>query len=326
MVARSCLEPLTMSTTLSLFSAERWRQFSLHTATPVLVLLFSCSLWGLTWLPLKNFAQAGLSGPLLAMLTYGGAGLVGLPWLLRQRPAWQRDSALLVWMAMVGGWGNTAFVSAMVMGDVVRGMLLFYLAPVWSVLGGRWLLGERVSMRRASAVVLSLFGAFWVVGGTAAFAMQPSGADLMAITAGLGFAGNNILARKAQTIPLASKVVSVLLGCGLTSLLMVWWLSAAGFVPLIWPSVSLSTLLALVIFSLLWLGLVTATWQWSVTHLEAGRSGVIAIAELVVAVVSATLLGQERLSLVECIGGALITFAAVLEATDPQILLPQEPA
>jgi drug/metabolite transporter (DMT)-like permease len=43
---------------------------------------------------------------------------------------------------------------------------------------------------------------------------------------------------------------------------------------------------------------------------------VIAIAELVVAVLSATLLGSESLSAREAMGGALIALAAVLEATD----------
>jgi hypothetical protein len=315
-----------MSIRLSFLSHSRWQHTPLNPLTPVFVLLFSSTLWGLTWLPLKGFAQVGLSGPLLAMLTYGVAGLAGLPWLLRQRPSWRRDSLLLLWIALVGGWGNTAFVSAMVMGDVVRGMLLFYLAPVWSVLGGRIVLGERVSSRRGWAVVLSLLGAFGVVGGTAAFTAPPSVSDVMAVSAGLGFAGNNILARKAQSVPLVSKVVAVLLGCGLTSMSMVVVLSVAGHVPLIWPDINLSTVLALLVFSLLWLGLVTATWQWSVTRLEAGRSGVIAIAELLVAVGSATLLGHEHLSLIECLGGALITLAAILEATDPPSPNNQEPA
>ena len=132
---------------------------------PVAVLLFSSSVWGLSWLPLKAFAEHGLSGPLLALLTYGLVGLVGLPWLWRERALWLRDKRLLLALVVLGGWGNASFVSALVLGDVVRVMLLFYLAPVWSVLGGRLFLGEAVSLRRAGAVALALIGAFLVVGG-----------------------------------------------------------------------------------------------------------------------------------------------------------------
>lgn len=291
----------------------------------VWVLLFSSSLWGLTWWPLKSFADLGLSGPLLAMLSYGFAGMVGLPWLLAQRKQWRAQSGLLVLIALVGGWGNTAFVSAMVMGDVVRVMLLFYLAPVWSVLGGYLFLGERISLRRAWAVALSLGGAFLVVGGVAAFAAPISAADLLAVTAGLAFSGNNIVARKAQGVPTGSKTVALLLGCGVTSLVMVWVLAPHAGLATFAFDVSIFSprvLWLLAAFSLLWMALVTYTWQWSVTRLEAGRSGVIAIAELVVALFSATLFGGESMTLLECLGAALIGSAAVLEATDHQAPAP----
>jgi drug/metabolite transporter (DMT)-like permease len=287
----------------------------------VWVLLFSSALWGLTWWPLKGFAAQGVSGPQLAMLSYGFAGLVGLPWLLAQRKQWRAQSGFLLLIALVGGWGNTAFVSAMVLGDVVRVMLLFYLAPVWSVLGGRLFLGERVSLRRAGAVALSLGGAFLVVGGTGVFTAPLSAADLLAVSAGLAFSGNNILARKAQGVPTESKTVGLLLGCGATSALMVWLLAPqAGLAAFSFHAAHFSPgmLVLLAAFSLLWMGLVTFTWQWSVTRLEAGRSGVIAIAELVVALFSATLLGGESMTLLECLGAALIGCAAVLESTDSQ--------
>jgi drug/metabolite transporter (DMT)-like permease len=283
----------------------------------VWVLLFSSSMWGLTWWPLKQFAAQGLSGPLLAMLTYGFAGLLGIVVLMAQRKALRAHALMWLLIALVGGWGNTAFVSAMVLGDVVRVMLLFYLAPVWSVLGGRLFLGERVSPRRGIAVALSLAGAFLVVGGVAALSTAPGAADVLAITAGLAFSGNNILARKAQGIPAASKSVAVLLGCGFTSWLMLVLLpSTAGAAS---PHYTPLLLAALAVFSLLWMGLVTTTWQWSVTRLEAGRSGVIAIAELVVAVISATLLNAQMPSSTEMMGGALIALAAVLEATDTSV-------
>lgn len=291
----------------------------------VWVLLFSACLWGLTWWPLKHFGALGLSGPLLAMLSYGFAGLLGLPWLLKQRAQWRTQTGLLVLIALVGGWGNTAFVSAMVLGDVVRVMLLFYLAPVWGVLGGRLFLGERISLRRAFCVALSLGGAFLVVGGTAAFATPPSAADLLAISAGLTFSGNNILARKAQGVPTESKTVALLLGCGLTSALMVWLLAPQAGLAAFSLGTSLGNarlLLSLAAFSVGWLALVSYTWQWSVTRLEAGRSGVIAIAELVVALFTATLLGGQAMALAECLGAALIGVAAVLEATDNGLARP----
>lgn len=279
---------------------------------PVAVLLFSSSMWGLAWLPLKAFGNEGLSGPLLAALTYGMVGVVGLPWLWRERGDWSREPKLLLLIVLLGGWGNAAFVSAMVLGDVVRVILLFYLAPVWSVLGGRIFLGERVSRRRAAAVVLALVGAFLVVGGFDAFSSPLQVTDLLAVSAGMGFAGNNVASRAAQSIPTATKTVALCAGCAVLALLMLLFTRGDGTVPTFTPGL----IAGLVAYSLGGLVLVTATWQWSVTRLEAGRSGVIAIAELLVAMVTATLIGGEDLATRELIGGLLITIAAVLEATD----------
>jgi len=285
---------------------------------PVWVLLFSASMWGLSSLPLKAFAEYGLSGPLLACVAFGFAGVLGLPLLLREYSQWRHSLPMLVLLALVGGWGNTAYVTALVQGDVVRVMLLFYLLPAWSVLGGRVFLGERISLRRGSAVALALTGAFLVVGGFAAFDAPLTLADLMAVTAGLAFAGNNIIARHAQGIPTASKTVVVFLGCAVLALpltLMVSGRDAAGLLLDLTPAV----LGWLVAYSIGWLALVTATWQWSVSRMEAGRAGVISIAELVVALLAATLVGGETMTVLECVGAVVIALAAILEATDSAV-------
>lgn len=274
------------------------------------LLLFSSTLWGLTWWPLKRFADAGLSGPVLAMLAYGGVGLLGLVLLWRQRAAWRADAGLLVLLGAVGGWANASFVHALVIGDVVRVMLLFYLAPVWGVIGGRIFLGEAVRARRALAAGIALLGLWFVIGGARAFDTPLSAADWLALSAGLGFTGNNIAARAAQRVPLASKSVAVFAGCALVS---------AGFVlfegqP--WPALSGPVVGGLLAYGFVWLLLSTVTWQYGVTRLEAGRAGVITVAELVVAVLSAAWLGAAQMNAQEWFGGALITAAALLEATD----------
>jgi drug/metabolite transporter (DMT)-like permease len=277
---------------------------------PVSLLIFSATLWGLTWWPLKQFGAAGLSGPLMSLASYGLVGLVGLPWLLRERRAWRGQAHFLLLLALFGGWSNASFVSALMLGDVVRVMLLFYLAPVWSVLGGRLFLGEAISSRRLIAVILSLAGAFLVVGGKEALQTPPSFADVLAISAGLTFSASNLTTRAAQGIPMASKIVAVFIGCGVVSAFMAWQHGAA---PPAWNG---GLMLALFGFSFVWLVLATATTQYGVTHIEAGRAGIILIVELLAAVLSAIVIGGEQLLPSEWLGGALIAAAALIEATD----------
>lgn len=277
----------------------------------VLLLFFSASLWGLTWWPVKTFAAAGLSGPYLTLLSYGPVGLCGLYFLLRERAAWRSQTRLLLLLALVGGWANTAFINALLLGDVVRVMLLFYLSPVWSVLGGRLFLGERVSRRRMLAVCLALMGLWLVIGGADAFNAPLSTSDLLALSAGLAFAGNNLISRATQSVPMTSKTVVVFIGCGLLSAVSVSWQG----LPM--PVMTASLGLALLAYGFGWMVLATATWQYGVTHLETGRAGVILITELVVAVVSVTWFGGEQMLPRMWMGGLLIAVASLLEATDP---------
>lgn len=277
----------------------------------VLLLFFSASLWGLTWWPVKGFAAAGLSGPYLTLLSYGPVGLCGLYFVLRERAAWRSQTRLLLLLALVGGWANTAFINALLLGDVVRVMLLFYLSPVWSVLGGRLFLGEGVSGRRMLAVCLALMGLWLVIGGAEAFNAPLSTSDLLALSAGLAFAGNNLISRATQSVPMTTKTVVVFIGCGLLSALSVSWQG----LPL--PVMTVSPGLALLAYGFGWMVLATATWQYGVTHLETGRAGVILITELVVAVVSVTWFGGEQMLPRMWMGGLLIAAASLLEATDP---------
>lgn len=277
---------------------------------PLLLLFFSASLWGLTWWPVKNFAAAGLSGPWLTLLSYGPVGLAGLYFVWRERAAWRQQLGLFLLLGLVGGWANTAFINALLLGDVVRVMLLFYLSPIWSVLGGRLFLGEKVGPRRMLAVALALAGLWFVIGGAQAFNAPLSTSDLLALSAGLAFAGNNLISRATQSVPMVSKTVVVFMGCGVVSAATLGWQNLPA------PTLSVPLGLALLAYGFVWMLLATATWQYGVTHLESGRAGVILITELVVAVLTVTWFGGEEMLPRIWLGGLLIAAASLIEATD----------
>jgi drug/metabolite transporter (DMT)-like permease len=83
-----------------------------------------------------------------------------------------------------------------------------------------------------------------------------------------------------------------------------------------WSALSAGTVLGVLAYGFIWLGLAMVTWQYGVTHLETGRAAVILITELVVAVGSSVLLGEEQLVPRMVLGALLIGAAALLEATD----------
>lgn len=274
----------------------------------VMLLLLSAVMWGLTWWPLKAFNEAGIDGVPLILSSYGVVGLALSWFLVRDWKLWCGKRHFLLLFFVLGGYANLAFASAMIYGDVVRAMMLFYIGPVWGVIGGRFFLGEEVDRQRWLGVALAMVGAWMVLGGTAVFDSPLSPMDLLALSAGMAFALNNITFRATPTYPTASKVAAMFLGCGLFALVL---MPVQGHGIPVLPS---WIWVALVGFGLLWLLGATVATQWSVTHMEAGRASILLTAELLVAVLSATLIGGESLSMLEIIGGALIFASTILEA------------
>lgn len=276
---------------------------------PVLVLLASSALWGLTWLPLKNFGEHGIQGPVVTLFGHGSVGLVALPWLFSTRREWRAGWKDMAGIAFFCGAANISFASAMLLGDVTRVMALFYLLPAWGVLGGRLLLDERIDAARAFSVVLALAGAFLIVGGVSVLSSPPSLVDALAVLAGLAFALNNVLFRKAAGVAVPTKVAATFAGTLAWAALIV--LLAADGLPQGIPAGKWAQVVA---FGAVWILLASAGTMWAVHHMEAGRSSVLIIMELVTAVASASLILGERPTQTEWAGGALIVLSAVLEA------------
>lgn len=265
-------------------------------------------LWGTAWMPLKYFGGQGLNGVALTMLSYGLVGIFALPWLLHRRASWWEQRHLVLLIALVGGGANICFLTALVSGEVVRVMLLFYLAPVWGVLGGRMFLAEPFTRMRVVAVVCAVAGAALILGGPAALDAPVSMIDLLALASGMLYASQNIATRAADRTPLDAKALVVFIGCGLLSAAIVFG-SGQSLPPL--PAPLIGQLFG---FAGVWMLAAMLITAYGVTHLEAGRSAVLLVFELLVATISAMWIGGERLSGIEWVGAVLIAGAALLEA------------
>lgn len=281
---------------------------------PVLVLLSASVAWGLTWLPLKYFGSYGLRGVSVTLVAHGSVGAIALAWLAQSFRAWRAELRSMLLLSMFGGLANLAFASAIVSGNVVRVMVLFYLLPAWSVLGGWLLLRERVDTLRKLAVLGALLGAFLLLGGPRVLAERPSAADALAVVSGMALSLNNVLFRKLSRVPVANKVGAMFAGC------LIWAAPLALLgVEHLPEGVPGEVWLELVAFGFCWLLVATVGTQWGVSHMEAGRSAVLIIMELVAAVASAALLNGTELRPLEWLGGCLIVGSAFIEARRPAL-------
>jgi drug/metabolite transporter (DMT)-like permease len=273
------------------------------------VLLGASMLWGLTWLPLKHFGAVGIEGPLVTLSAHGSVGLLAIPFLALKRRSWLSEWPSLVLVAVFGGLANLAFATAMMEGDVPRVMALFYLLPAWGVVLARVLLGEPIDTMRLSSLAAALVGAFLVLGGRRMLVAPPSWIDALATLSGLALAVNNVVFRKAQAVGVSTKVAAVFvgsLGWGAVTVAL-----GSGTRPV---TATADDWLAVVAFGLVWILLATLGTLFGVNHLEAGRSSVLILMELVTAVTSSALLLRQLPDAGACVGGALILTSALIEA------------
>lgn len=284
-------------------------KFSSDNTLPVMSLLTGALVWGLIWYPYRALQMLGIFGPLATMITYLIAMLCGCFML---RKVW-RELPRAGWWALLlvisAGWANLGYVLAMLHGEVMRILLLFYLAPLWTILFSYWLLGERLNRYGLLVIFLALSGALVMLWEPQLGLPLPKNfSEWLGLSAGISFALSNVTSRRAEHLSVESKSFGLWFGTGLLSIPVVFWQgNVAGQLALIdAASGCLLLLMGLVLCA------TSIVVQYGVTHLSANRAVVLFLFELVVAAVSSFWLANEAMALREWLGAVMIISASLL--------------
>ena len=276
---------------------------------PALAMMIGASLWGVIWYPMRLLEGGGLGGIWLTLTLYGTALVASLPRTARAIPEFAQSPGWLALLMLAAGWTNIAFVEAVLEGNILRVLLLFYLSPLWATLMGWLFLQERITRTGFASLVIAMSGALLMLWNPVLGAPWPQGkADWMALTAGFAFALSNVVTRKLQDVSIEAKVLSVWAGVAVVALVMI----AVFSLPMPRPSVSIFT--GAVVLGLFGILLMTLLVQYGVTHRPVHRSAVLALIELVAGAIAQQLLTDEVVTLREWVGGGLIVVGAYLSA------------
>lgn len=271
-------------------------------------LLFGATTWGLVWYPYRLLELSGVSGALSSFVTYLIPLLVGIVVFRRQLSQVRDLRWMLLGIGLTAGWTNLAYVLAILHGEVMRVLLLFYLSPLWTVFFARLWLAERPNRYGYLVIAMAFAGAVTMLWQPSlGIPLPQNSAEWLALSAGLTFAATNVLSRRGKEIPVNLKSLGVWAGVSLLSLLaMAFYPAEFAVMPRLSPA-DWTMLLALgaIMF------LVTVTVQYGLTHTPANQAIVIFLFELVVAAVSSYFLANEALGMREWLGGALIVAASL---------------
>ncbi|MGD2056718.1 MAG: DMT family transporter [Gammaproteobacteria bacterium] len=276
---------------------------------PIISLLFTASLWGIVWYPLRLLESQGLTGLWSSLISYGAAMLAGSWVFFREARVLRENFLQLMLMGVMAGWCNVAFILAVLDGTIVRVLLLFYLSPFWAVCLGWLLLGERLDGKSLLVFLLAVSGAMIMLWDAQVGMPWPrEDADWLAVSSGFAFALSNVLVRRLQPVGVWLKSASSWLGVVLVAL--AWIAGGGAAIPAVAPGIYLLA----IVLGLCGFLLMTLTVQYGVSHMPVHRSAVILLFELVVGALSSLLLTDEVVLVREWIGGAMIVTAAWIAA------------
>jgi len=282
---------------------------------PMISLLLGAIIWGVAWYPYRILEQHGIGGELSTTLTYFTALLIGLVLFRKQlsrKVIFNVATRYLVWIGLCAGWASMAYTLGIIHGEVMRVLLLFYLAPLWTILFARLLLNEQLSVYGYFIILLSLTGAIlmlWQPGNR--IPMPVSYGDWMGLTGGFMFALANVLIRKDQLHSIQLKSLAVWVGATLIGVVVLMLKGDISIFPVY--SINEYIWLLLLVVGLL-IFCLSVLLQFGLTHTPANQAIIILLFELVVAALAAYLLTEEVMALKDWVGGLMIVSASLFSA------------
>ncbi len=181
-------------------------------------LVYAATLWGLVWYPYRLLNEAGVGGIASSFFSYATPLLLLGGWhgraLYSARGHWMWLSAL----GLAAGWTNLAYVLAVLEGEVVRVLLLFYLSPLWTVLFSRFLLHEQLNRAGWAVMALAAGGGLTMLWQPGEWPLPASYAEWLALSAGVAFAMSNVISRHLDGVSEGAKAVSVWAGVAVLTL------------------------------------------------------------------------------------------------------------
>lgn len=141
--------------------------------------------WGLYWIPQRSFEAGGLTA---------GWGTIGQYLmcfaLLAPVAVWRLYNRLPTGLEMplaglLLGGGIVCYANSFLFTDVVRALLLFYMAPLWATIFEYVMLRKRPGWWRAVSLPISLLGVWIAIGQDAGIPLPENIGDWLAIVSGI---------------------------------------------------------------------------------------------------------------------------------------------
>lgn len=277
-----------------------------------MVLAISAALWGLFWIPIRALEDQGLEPALVTSSQFVIPGICLIPFALvrlarKQSLGFQHfDSGLLI------GTAFALYCVSVLLTDVARALILFYVMPAWATLIEIFLLKRRFTLFRGLALLLSLGGMIAILNIDTSFRLSLNSGDAMALAAGLFMAFGATRVRQLPESDVFSQVFAFFFYGTIVSILLLLIPATA---PSAMPDVDFLWRLFPWLILMGTCYLIPIMWglYWGSRYVDPARLAILFQLEVIIGIGSAALLTGEPFGIREMIGGLLVVSAGLVE-------------
>ena len=276
-----------------------------------LALAISAGAWGIYWLPQRILEEGGLTGGwgTIAQMIIGV--LILLPIAIWRKIKGRSTGFELPFTGLLVGGGFICYALSFLLTDIIRALILFYMTPIWTTIFEIFFLKRRPGLERVLTLGLAL-GGLWVVFSKQTIIPFPENSgDWLAFVGGAIFAGGMIRLEITKTDSVFPFIFSFFFYGALFNIVAGFLLADyLGPIPPIESFISMSLfLLPLSIFYFIPTGIVIL---WAPSKLGAGLCSILFLSEIVVGVISSSILTDEPFGWREILGSSMIVFGGIL--------------
>ena len=273
----------------------------------------SAAAWGMYWFPLRLIESVGISSSWSVVIINACPMILLIPLFLFTFKNLKLKLKPLFFSALMIGLAITLYANALVETTVIRATLLFYLNPILGTVIGLIYLSEQVTKARLISIFIAMVGLVLLLSESESSTYPLNIGDFYGLLSGLFWVLGATSLKQAESIPIIPLTTLIY---GSTTLFSIFFASI--IYADITPSISL--ILTILPSSLFWSVIVFLPSFMIIfkvsQYLFPGRVGLLMMSEVIVAIVSASLLlPSETMILRQWFGAIAIVGAGVIEVS-----------
>ena len=276
-----------------------------------IALAISAGAWGIYWLPQRILEEGGLTGGwgTIAQMIIGVILL--LPIAIWRKVKGKTTGLEIPLTGFLIGGGFICYALSFLLTDVVRALILFYMTPIWTTIFEILFLKKRPGLERILTLSLALGGLWIVFSKQTIIPLPENSGDWLALAGGALFSAGLVRLELIKTDGVFPIIFSFFFFGSIFNIVAGFLLKEyLGPVPPIEAFVSMALFLIIIsVFYFIPTGIVIF---WSPSKLGAGLCSILFLSEIVVGVITSSILTNEPFGWREITGSTLIVVGGVL--------------